>query len=113
MTILQLGFYGVYYYCIVQQQKKCGFKKADIGANCSSYKRVKNGSESDLLVAVATVGPIAVAMDATHSGFVVSAEVYSYDIRCLNVECLLSLLYEYFSFTSKVCIMNQSVVLSL
>lgn len=73
--------------CVLQQQKKCGFKKVDIGATCSSYKRVKNGSESDLLVAVATVGPIAVAVDATHRGFIVSAGVYGHDK--VNVKCLL------------------------
>jgi len=47
----------------------CKFKKADVGATDTGYTDLKSGSEEDLQQAVATVGPISVAMDAGHQSF--------------------------------------------
>ncbi|KAL4216381.1 hypothetical protein ACF0H5_024108 [Mactra antiquata] len=47
----------------------CKFKEADIGATEDSCKDIKAGSEDDLQAAVATVGPISVAIDASHPSF--------------------------------------------
>ena len=40
----------------------------------SGVVSIKSGSEQDLLVAVATVGPIAIAVDASSNGFRVYIE---------------------------------------
>ncbi|XP_041356383.1 procathepsin L-like isoform X1 [Gigantopelta aegis] len=48
---------------------KCRFKPADVGANDTGFVDVKSGSESDLQSAVATVGPVSVAIDASHISF--------------------------------------------
>jgi hypothetical protein len=42
----------------------------------SGVVSIKSGSEQDLLAAVATVGPIAVAVDASSNGFRVIAKIY-------------------------------------
>jgi len=48
---------------------KCHFNNATIGATCTGFTDIKSGSEEALLQAVATVGPISVAIDASHFSF--------------------------------------------
>ena len=59
-------------YCVVMsvlQDGKCRFKKQDIGATEAGCMDIDSGSEADLQKAVATVGPISVAIDAGHYSF--------------------------------------------
>uniref|UniRef100_A0A667ZH71 Cathepsin S, ortholog 2, tandem duplicate 2 n=1 Tax=Myripristis murdjan TaxID=586833 RepID=A0A667ZH71_9TELE len=56
-----------YPYIGVQQQ--CRYNPAYRAANCSSYNFVAEGSEEALKEAVATIGPISVAIDATRPRF--------------------------------------------
>nr|AFQ98385.1 cathepsin L [Rhipicephalus microplus]AGK88364.1 cathepsin L [Rhipicephalus microplus] len=53
---------------------ECRFKKEDVGATDTGYVEIKAGSEDDLKKAVATVGPISVAIDASHSSFQLYSE---------------------------------------
>jgi len=48
---------------------KCKFNAANVGATLTGFVDVKRESESDLQSAVATVGPISVAIDASHTSF--------------------------------------------
>jgi cathepsin L len=47
----------------------CHFRKPDVGATDTGYMDIKHGSEDDLMTAVATVGPISVAIDASKPTF--------------------------------------------
>jgi len=47
----------------------CRFKAADVGATDTGFTDIKSKDESALQQAVATVGPISVAIDASHSSF--------------------------------------------
>ena len=49
--------------------KKCLFKPQDVGATLQSYKTIPAGKENDLQTAVATVGPVSVAIDASQPSF--------------------------------------------
>ncbi|XP_053387369.1 procathepsin L-like [Mercenaria mercenaria] len=49
--------------------EKCKFDAANVGATDTGFVDVKSKSESDLQSAVATVGPISVAIDASHMSF--------------------------------------------
>lgn len=51
------------------QNEKCRYNAANSGATLTGYTDVKEGSEDDLQVAVATIGPISVAIDASHMSF--------------------------------------------
>lgn len=47
----------------------CKFKKQDVGATVTGFVSVKENSEEDLKKAVATVGPVSVAIDASRQSF--------------------------------------------
>ncbi|CAN7988803.1 unnamed protein product [Ixodes hexagonus] len=47
----------------------CHFKKSTVGATDTGFMDIKEGSEKQLKKAVATVGPISVAIDASHDSF--------------------------------------------
>ena len=51
------------------QQSSCVFNKDKTLAQISGSVRIPSGSESDLLEAVATAGPVAVAVDASSKAF--------------------------------------------
>ncbi|XP_036397868.1 cathepsin L.1 [Megalops cyprinoides] len=48
---------------------KCRFRPDSIGATCSGYVDVTSMDERSLQEAVATIGPVSVAIDAGHSSF--------------------------------------------
>jgi cathepsin L len=50
-------------------QGRCRFSKNSNGATDTTYVDIQSGSESALQAAVATIGPISVAIDASHSSF--------------------------------------------
>ncbi|XP_024917672.1 cathepsin L.1 [Cynoglossus semilaevis] len=47
----------------------CRYNPANIGATCTGYVDVKEGDEDALQEAVATIGPVSVAIDASHVSF--------------------------------------------
>ncbi|XP_068682886.1 cathepsin L-like [Montipora capricornis] len=56
-------------YPYVGSDEKCRFNRSDVGADATGYVDVKSGDEDALKMAVATVGPISVAIDALSSSF--------------------------------------------
>lgn len=51
------------------QQKTCEFKKENIGATVTGFTDIVSGDEEGLTEAIASVGPISVAIDASHFSF--------------------------------------------
>uniref|UniRef100_A0A2C9KCQ3 Uncharacterized protein n=1 Tax=Biomphalaria glabrata TaxID=6526 RepID=A0A2C9KCQ3_BIOGL len=51
------------------QDGKCKFTKANVGATEKSFKDLESGSEDALQQAVATIGPVSIAMDGLHASF--------------------------------------------
>ncbi|CAL8285177.1 unnamed protein product [Lota lota] len=47
----------------------CRYNPANVGATCTGYVDIKTGDEKSLQQAVATVGPVSIAIDASHSSF--------------------------------------------
>ncbi|GFQ84136.1 cathepsin L [Trichonephila clavata] len=56
-------------YPYTAEDGSCHFKKSDVGATVTGYVDIPTGDEEALKQAVATVGPISVAIDASHDSF--------------------------------------------
>jgi cathepsin L len=52
---------------VLKKDDNCRFQPTDIGATDTGFTNIQEGSEEDLKEAVATVGPVSVAIDATHA----------------------------------------------
>ena len=63
----------------------CRYNPAKSGATVSGYVSIKSGSEDDLKAAVATIGPISVAIDSNHTSFQLynKSEIYD-DPECTS-----------------------------
>lgn len=53
------------------QQVYCSFKSESVGARISGVVSLRNGSESELKMAVALAGPVAISIDASDKAFIV------------------------------------------
>merc|ERR1719400_1971483 len=65
--------------------KKCLFKPQDVGATLQSYKTIPAGKENDLKTAVATVGPVSVAIDASNPSFHFYKKGIYYEPDCSSI----------------------------
>ena len=59
---------------VFTQDGRCHFKASDVGATDKGYVDVEQGSEMKLKEACASIGPISVAIDASHQSFQLYAE---------------------------------------
>lgn len=75
----------------IQQDSFCHFNPTKVGAQLSGYVNVTSGSLDALKEALATKGPVAVGIDASHLSFVFYANGVYYEPKC--GECCL-----YFTF---------------
>ena len=65
-----------------EKDGRCHYKPAKSGATCTGCVKIKAHSESDLQSAVATVGPISVAMDAHLRSFMLYKGGIYYSEKC-------------------------------
>lgn len=56
-------------YLFTFKDGKCRFDPANVGATAKGFNDIPSGDEAALKAAIATVGPISVAIDASHSSF--------------------------------------------
>jgi len=65
---------------------RCRFNKTNIGANDTGYTDIPEGDESALVAALATIGPISVAIDANHPSFQNYKRGIYYEPECSSTD---------------------------
>uniref|UniRef100_A0A646QFB6 CathepsinL n=1 Tax=Hemiscolopendra marginata TaxID=943146 RepID=A0A646QFB6_9MYRI len=65
---------------------KCRFKRPNVGASDTGYVDVPEGDEEKLQEAAATIGPISVAIDASHPSFQFYSTGVYYEKKCSTEE---------------------------
>ena len=73
-------------YGYVARDEKCRYNPANVGSTCSGYTDIPRGSESSLTEAIAAVGPISVAIDASHASFQMYQKGVYYEPDCSTTE---------------------------
>ena len=68
------------------EDERCRFKTANVGSHCSSYTDVKSKDEQALTEAIADIGPISVAIDASHMSFQMYKNGVYYEPSCSQTE---------------------------
>lgn len=68
------------------KQEKCHFKSQNVGATLTGYVDVASGDEEALKEAVATIGPVSIAIDVTEDKFMLYKEGVLVDDSCSNGE---------------------------
>ncbi len=66
------------------KDEKCHFSKNQIGSTCSGYVDLESGNEAALKEALATAGPVSVAIDVTEKKFMLYKDGVFVDTTCLN-----------------------------
>ncbi|KAB5562041.1 hypothetical protein PHYPO_G00013380 [Pangasianodon hypophthalmus] len=74
------------YYPYEARDESCRFNPATVGAACTGYEYIRSGDEYDLQEAVATIGPISVAIDASQSSFQLYDSGIYYEPMCSNTQ---------------------------
>uniref|UniRef100_A0A914XJK6 Cathepsin L-like n=1 Tax=Plectus sambesii TaxID=2011161 RepID=A0A914XJK6_9BILA len=64
------------------RQSQCRFRRQFVGATVSGYVKIPSGNERQLQVAVATVGPVSVKIDAGQRSFQLYRGGIYYDPKC-------------------------------
>ncbi|XP_071439800.1 procathepsin L [Hetaerina americana] len=68
------------------EDDKCRYLAEDSGATDSGFVDIPEGNEKALKAAIATVGPVSVAIDASHESFQFYSEGVYYDKDCSSTE---------------------------
>jgi len=71
-------------YPYLGKQEKCHFMTKNIGSTCSGFVDVKSGDELALKSALATVGPVSIAIDVTEDKFMLYKDGIFVDDECSN-----------------------------
>ena len=73
-------------YPYVARDERCRFNSANVGATDTGYVDVRHDDESALQEASATIGPISVAIDASHSSFQMYSSGVYYEPSCSTTQ---------------------------
>lgn len=68
------------------EDEKCHFNPSKVGATDKGFVDIESGDEDQLKSAIATVGPVSVAIDASHESFQLYAGGIYYDPECSSEE---------------------------
>ncbi|XP_028133575.1 cathepsin L [Diabrotica virgifera virgifera] len=68
------------------EDEKCHFNPKKVGATDKGFVDIESGSEDALKAAVATVGPVSVAIDASHETFQLYNQGVYYEPECSSEE---------------------------
>ncbi|KAJ8951517.1 hypothetical protein NQ318_000213 [Aromia moschata] len=66
------------------EEKQCRFRRENVVATCSGYVSIPEGDEQSLEIAVATLGPVTAAIDASRDSLQFYSDGVYYDAECAN-----------------------------